>query len=36
MVAAGHEKAFPPYTAQLRASHKAKRNLMKLFDQRRW
>jgi uncharacterized Zn finger protein len=36
MLAAGHEQAFPPYTAQLRARHKAKRNLMKLFDQRRW
>ena len=36
MVAAGHEEAFLPYTVQLRARHKAKRNLMKLFDQRRW
>ena len=36
MVAAGQEEAFPPYTAQLRARHKAKRNLVKLFDQRHW
>jgi uncharacterized Zn finger protein len=36
MVVAGHEEAFPPYTAQLRARHKAKRNLMKLFDQHHW
>jgi len=36
MVAAGHEEAFAPYAVQLRARHKAKRNLMKLFDQRRW
>jgi len=36
MVAAGHEEAFPPYAGQLRARHKAKRNLMKLFDQHHW
>jgi len=36
MVAADHEEAFPPYAAQLRARHKAKRNLMKLFDQHHW
>src|SRR5664280_562738 len=36
MVVAGHEEMFPPYTAQLRARHKAKRNLMKLFDQHHW
>ena len=27
---------FPDYLANLRASHKAKRNLMKLFDQHGW
>jgi uncharacterized Zn finger protein len=36
VVAAGHEESFRPYTAQLRARHKAKRNLMRLFDQRGW
>ena len=36
MVAADHEEAFAPYAAQLRARHKAKRNLMKLFDQHHW
>jgi uncharacterized Zn finger protein len=36
MVAAGQDEAFPRYAAQLRARHKAKRNLMKLFEQRHW
>ena len=36
MVAAGHEEAFPPYMAQLRTRYKAKRNLMKLYDQHHW
>lgn len=36
MVAADHEEGFPPYAAQLRARHKAKSNLMKLFDQHHW
>ena len=36
MTAAGQPEAFPPYAAQVRATHKPKRNLMKLFDQRGW
>jgi tetratricopeptide (TPR) repeat protein len=36
MVEAGQDEAFPSYTEQLRARHKAKRNLMKLFDQHHW
>lgn len=36
MTAAGQAEAFPPYVAEVRARHKPKRNLMKLFDQRQW
>lgn len=36
MKAAGREADFPPYTAALRLKHKPKRNLMKLFDGKRW
>lgn len=36
MTAAGREADFPPYTATLRLKHKPKRNLMKLFDGKRW
>lgn len=36
MTAAGHPEAFAPYAAEVRARHKPKRNLMKLFDQRGW
>lgn len=36
MTAAGHPDAFAPYAAEVRARHKPKRNLMKLFDQRGW
>jgi uncharacterized Zn finger protein len=36
MRAAGCEADFAPYTAKLRATHKPKRNLMKLFDERSW
>ena len=36
MTKAGQPEAFPPYAAQVRATHKPKRNLMKLFDQRGW
>lgn len=36
MTAAGREADFPPYTAMLRTKHKPKRNLMKLFDGKRW
>lgn len=36
MSAAGQEADFPPYVAKLRATHKPKRNLMKLFDERSW
>ncbi|MDQ6934368.1 MAG: hypothetical protein M3130_03635 [Actinomycetota bacterium] len=36
MSAAGREADFTPYVAKLRALHKPKRNLMKLFDERRW
>lgn len=36
MEAAGRPEAFVPYLAEVRARHKPKRNLMKLFDQRRW
>jgi uncharacterized Zn finger protein len=32
----GQSEAFPPYAGQVRATHKPKRNLMKLFDQRGW
>jgi uncharacterized Zn finger protein len=33
---AGKEGDFPAYAAQVRAVHKAKRNLMKLFDGQGW
>ena len=33
---AGEAMEFAPYVADLRTRHKAKRNLMKLFDQRGW
>lgn len=36
MTAAGRPDDFPPYAARLRAAHKPKRNLMKLFDHRDW
>ena len=36
MEAAGEGDEFPAYTGRLRATHKAKRNLMKLFDERQW
>lgn len=36
MIAAAREGDFTPYTARLRATHKPKRNLMKLFDERSW
>ena len=36
MERAGWGDQFPDYVANLRASHKAKRNLMKLFDQHGW
>lgn len=36
MNAAGQGDGFPAYTARLRVAHKAKRNLMKLFDERQW
>lgn len=36
MSAASQETGFPPYVAKLRATHKPKRNLMKLFDERGW
>jgi uncharacterized Zn finger protein len=36
MSAADREADFTPYVAKVRASHKPKRNLMKLFDQRSW
>ena len=36
MVAADREADFTPYVAKLRATHKPKRNLMKLFDKRGW
>lgn len=36
MRAAGCEADFPPYLANLRTTHKPKRNLMKLFDERSW
>lgn len=36
MAAAGQPEAFAPYAAEVRARHKPKRNLMKLFDQRGW
>jgi uncharacterized Zn finger protein len=36
MTRAGKEGDFPAYAAQVRAVHKAKRNLMKLFDGQGW
>ncbi len=36
MTAADHGPDFPPYLVELRAKHKPKRNLMKLFDERDW
>lgn len=36
LMVAAYEEAFAPFAAQLRARHKAKRNLMKLFDQHHW
>jgi len=36
MAAAEREADFTPYVAKLRATHKPKRNLMKLFDERNW
>lgn len=36
LMAADLQAGFPAYTAKLRATHKPKRNLMKLFDQRGW
>jgi len=36
LIAAGCEAEFAPYVAKVRAAHKPKRNLMKLFDERSW
>jgi uncharacterized Zn finger protein len=36
MIAADREADFAPYAAKLRTTHKPKRNLMKLFDERSW
>ena len=36
MARAGQTGDFPAYAAQVRAVHKAKRNLMKLFDGQGW
>lgn len=36
MAAAGQPETFAPYAKDVRARHKPKRNLMKLFDQRGW
>ncbi len=36
MRAADQKADFTPYVAKLRATHKPKRNLMKLFDERSW
>lgn len=36
MTAAGRPDSFAPYAAQVRATHKPKRNLMKLLDKRGW
>jgi uncharacterized Zn finger protein len=36
MARAGSERDFPAYATQVRAAHKAKRNLMKLFDGQGW
>jgi hypothetical protein len=36
MIAADRQADFPPYLAKLRTTHKPKRNLMKLFNERSW
>jgi len=36
LIAAEREADFAPYVGKLRATHKPKRNLMKLFDERSW
>ena len=36
LIAADREADFAAYLAMLRAAHKPKRNLMKLFDARSW
>jgi hypothetical protein len=36
MIRTEREAEFPAYAAQVRATHKAKRNLMKLFDGQGW
>jgi len=36
LIAADRETDFAPYAAKLRTTHKPKRNLMKLFDERSW
>jgi len=36
LIAADREADFAPYAAKLRTTHKPKRNLMKLFDERSW
>jgi uncharacterized Zn finger protein len=36
MIAIGMPEAFPPYVAEIRRTHKRKRNLMTLLDQRGW
>ena len=36
MRAAGQPDAFPPYASGVRTRHRAKRNLVKLLDDRRW
>jgi len=36
LIAAGREADFAPYVAKLRVTHKPKRNLMKLFNERSW
>jgi len=36
LIAADREPDFAPYVGKLRATHKPKRNLMKLFDERSW
>jgi uncharacterized Zn finger protein len=36
MARAGSDRDFSAYAAQVRTVHKAKRNLMKLFDSQGW
>ena len=36
LIATDHEADFAPFAAKLRTTHKPKRNLMKLFDERSW